>query len=127
MRLFSVLAGYFATRCYKAFKGVHWKKNTVMTAVSFPGVIFVIFFILNMFERGAHSSGAVPVSTLFSLLALWVGISVPLVFFGSYFAIRKPLPEDPVRTNQIPRQIPEQVRLLSFLLKQQLIVIRFGT
>jgi len=40
---------------------------------------------------------------------LWFGISVPLVFFGSYFASKKPVPDDPVGTNQIPRQIPEQV------------------
>ncbi len=66
-----VFAGYFSTRSYKSFKGVHWKKNTIMTAFSFPGVVFVIFFFLNMIERGAKSSGAVPVSTLFSLIALW--------------------------------------------------------
>jgi transmembrane 9 superfamily protein 2/4 len=111
--IMGVFAGYFSTRCYKIFRGVHWKKNTVMTAVTFPGVVFTIFFFLNMFERAMRSSGAVPVTTLFSLIALWFGISVPLVFFGSYFGYRKPAPEDPVRTNQIPRQIPEQVWYMS--------------
>jgi len=111
-----VFAGYFSARCYKIFKGTHWKKNTVMTAFALPGSVFVIFIILNMFEAGVHSSGAVPFSTLASLMALWFGISVPLVFFGSNFGQRKQLPEDPVRTNQIPRQIPEQVWYMSPLL-----------
>jgi len=50
---------------------------------------------------------------LVALVALWFGISVPLVFFGSYFAYKKPVPENPVRTNQIPRQIPDQVWYMS--------------
>ena len=58
---------------------------------------------------GQKSSGAVPFGTLFALCFLWFGISVPLVFIGSYFGYKKPAPEDPVRTNKIPRQIPEQV------------------
>eukprot|EP00026_Physarum_polycephalum_P004257 Phypoly_transcript_04274.p1 GENE.Phypoly_transcript_04274~~Phypoly_transcript_04274.p1 ORF type:complete len:650 (+),score=111.27 Phypoly_transcript_04274:187-2136(+) len=114
--LMGVFAGYFSTRSYRMFKGTHTTKNTINTAFAFPGTIFVIYFIINMFERGVHSSGAVSFATLVSLVALWFGISVPLVFFGSYFAQRKPLPEDPVRTNQIPRQIPEQVWYMSPLL-----------
>jgi len=108
-----VFAGYFSTRTYKMFKGQAWKKNTVMTAMLFPGTVFGIFFILNLFIRGQKSSGAVPFGTLVALVALWFGISVPLVFFGSYFAYKKPVADNPVRTNQIPRQIPEQVWYMS--------------
>jgi len=111
-----VFAGYFSTRCYKVFKGTHWKKNTITTAFAFPGVIFAIFFVINMFIRGQKSSGAVPFGWLMSLVAMWFGISVPLVFFGSYFGFKKPLPDDPVRTNQIPRQIPDQVWYMSPIL-----------
>jgi transmembrane 9 superfamily protein 2/4 len=42
-------------------------------------------------------------------MGLWFGISVPLCLFGSYFAFKKPVADFPVRTNQIPRQIPDQV------------------
>jgi len=52
----------------------------------------------------------VPFGTLLALFMLWFGISVPLVFVGSYFGYKKPAPDDPVRTNKIPRQIPEQAR-----------------
>lgn len=108
-----VFAGYFSTRNYKMFKGRSWKKNTCMTAFLFPGIVFGIFFILNLFIWGKKSSAAVPFSTLVGLISLWFGISVPLTFFGSYFAWKKPTIEHPVRTNQIPRQIPDQVWYMS--------------
>ena len=45
---------------------------------------------------------------MIALLFLWFGISFPLVLCGFYFGYRKQAYEHPVRTNQIPRQIPEQ-------------------
>jgi len=104
-----IFAGYFSARIYKMFKGVHWKKNMLVTAMLFPGIIFAIFFVLNLVLAVEGSSGAVPFGTLVALIALWFGISVPLVFFGSYFGYKKEVEDPPVRTNQIPRQIPEQV------------------
>ena len=61
------------------------------------GAVFSIFFALNLLIWGEKSSGAVPFGTLFALCFLWFGISVPLVFVGSYFGYKKPAPEDPVR------------------------------
>jgi transmembrane 9 superfamily protein 2/4 len=106
-------AGYFAARLYKLFKGQHWKRNMLLTAFLFPGIVFGIFLFLNFVLFYEGSSGAVPFGTLVALIALWFGISVPLVFFGSYFGYRKPAEEIKVRTNQIPRQIPDQVWYMS--------------
>merc|ERR1712151_1435872 len=103
-----VFAGYVSSRLYKVFLGTDWKTATLMTALFFPGVIFVMFFILNLFIWGQRSSGAVPFATMFALLLLWFGISVPLVFLGSYLGLRREPIELPVRTNQVPRQIPQQ-------------------
>ncbi|OAY85497.1 transmembrane 9 superfamily member 7-like [Ananas comosus] len=103
-----LFAGYASSRLYKMFKGTDWKKITLKTAFMFPGIIFAIFFILNALIWGEKSSGAVPFGTMFALFLLWFGISVPLVFVGSYFGFKKPAIEDPVKTNKIPRQIPEQ-------------------
>jgi transmembrane 9 superfamily protein 2/4 len=103
-----VVAGYTSSRLYKVFNGEDWKMTTIMTATFYPGVFFTIFFVLDMFIWGQKSSGAVPFATMFALLVLWFGISVPLVFLGSYFGFRKDAIELPVRTNQIPRQIPAQ-------------------
>eukprot|EP01133_Synstelium_polycarpum_P010724 gene10724-12477_t len=111
--IMAMFAGYFSTRNYVIFKGTHWKKNTLYTAFALPGMIFFIFFVINMFLRHKGSSAAVPFTTFLSLIAMWFGISVPLVFCGSYFAFKKPVPQDPVRTNQIPRQIPDQIWYMS--------------
>ncbi|PIO23161.1 hypothetical protein AB205_0040540 [Aquarana catesbeiana] len=103
------------------------------TATLYPGVVFSICFVLNCFIWGKHSSGAVsmfsefvfrialrtwlantavslqvPFPTMLALLCMWFGISLPLVYLGYYFGFRKQPYDNPVRTNQIPRQIPEQ-------------------
>jgi len=98
-----VLAGYNCTRTYKMFKLTDWKRNAMMTAMFFPGIMFTVFFILNLFVWGEKSSGAVPFATLICLLVLWLGISCPLVLLGSYFAFKKPAFEPPVKVNEIPR------------------------
>ncbi|XP_072967212.1 transmembrane 9 superfamily member 8-like isoform X2 [Typha angustifolia] len=103
-----LFAGYSSARLYKMFKGSEWKKITLRTAFTFPGIVFAIFFVLNALIWGERSSGAVPFTTMFALVLLWFGISVPLVFVGSYLGFKKPAIEDPVKTNKIPRQIPEQ-------------------
>lgn len=105
--IMGVLAGYVQAKLYRLFQGEDWKLATLMTALLYPGVLFVIFFVLNLFIWGQKSSGAVPFLTLFSVLLLWFGISVPLVFVGSYLGYRSKPIELPVRINQVPRQIPE--------------------
>ncbi|EPS58189.1 hypothetical protein M569_16627, partial [Genlisea aurea] len=101
-------AGHSAARLYRAFRGTEWKRIAVRTSFYFPATIFAAFFALNALIWGQKSSGAVPFGTMFALVFLWFGISVPLVFLGSYVGFRKPAAEDPVKTNKIPRQIPEQ-------------------
>ncbi|KAL1557397.1 Transmembrane 9 superfamily member 8 [Salvia divinorum] len=103
-----IFAGYAAARLYKMFKGTEWKRIAVNTAVLFPATAFAVFLVLNALIWGEKSSGAVPFGTMFALVFLWFGISVPLVFLGSYVGFKKPAIEDPVKTNKILRQIPEQ-------------------
>ncbi|PKU31327.1 transmembrane 9 superfamily member 4 [Limosa lapponica baueri] len=130
-----VFGGFFAGRLYRTLKGHRWKKGAfcvslvvfcavqsgllmarcvdklpkyLWTATLYPGVVFGICFVLNCFIWGKHSSGAVPFPTMVALLCMWFGISLPLVYLGYYFGFRKQPYDNPVRTNQIPRQIPEQ-------------------
>ncbi|XP_064861269.1 transmembrane 9 superfamily member 4 [Oncorhynchus nerka] len=103
-----VFGGYFAGRLYRTLKGHRWKKGAFCTATLYPAVVFSICFVLNCFIWGEHSSGAVPFTTMLALLCMWFGISMPLVYLGYYFGFRKQPYDNPVRTNQIPRQVPEQ-------------------
>lgn len=103
-----VFAGYYSTVTYKMFKLTEWKQNTFWTAVFFPGTCFAVFFGLNLLVWSQESSGAVPFGTLVALLVLWFGISVPLVYVGSYFAFKQPPHQPPVSVNHIPRMVPPQ-------------------
>ncbi|RCV22133.1 hypothetical protein SETIT_4G196200v2 [Setaria italica] len=106
--LMGLFAGYSTGRLYMMFRGSEWKKVAIKTALMFPGAVFLIFFTLNMLLWVEKSSGAVPVTTMFALVFLWLGISLPLIFIGSFLGFKKPAIDDPVRTNKIPRPIPEQ-------------------
>jgi len=103
-----MVSGYQSARLYKTFRGQQWRTCTYTTAFLYPGFAFAIFFVINSCLAVEGSTGAVPFSTLFTLLVLWFGISTPLVFLGSYFGYQKDGFTYPVRTNQIPRQIPPQ-------------------
>ncbi|GFS31448.1 endomembrane protein 70 protein family [Actinidia rufa] len=95
-----IFAGYSSARLYKMFKGTEWKSITLRTAFMFPASVFAVFFVLNALIWGEKSSGAVPFGTMFALVVLWFGISVPLVFVGGYVGFKKPVLEDPVKTNK---------------------------
>ena len=104
----SILNGYYCSKYYKMFGKTNWQKQTLFTSLLFPGLFFTIFFILNLFIWSAGSSGAVPFGTMFSILILWFGISLPLVYLGSYFGYKSKLIELPCKTNELLRMIPKQ-------------------
>eukprot|EP01039_Chlorochromonas_danica_P004568 gene4568-5008_t len=106
-------AGYYSSSIYKMFRGVEWKQNTLLTAFLYPGIVFTILFALNLMFWTQGSSGAIPFSAFFTLLFLWFCVSVPLVFLGSFFGYKKETPSFPVRTNLIPRAVPQQAWYMS--------------
>ncbi|OAD69846.1 hypothetical protein PHYBLDRAFT_135502 [Phycomyces blakesleeanus NRRL 1555(-)] len=113
--VFSCISGFTSARLYKMNGGEQWKLNIILNATLFPGIIIGFLFGLNFFLIGSHSSGAVPFGTMMAILGLWALISLPLSTAGSYYGLRKPRIEQPVRTNQIPRQIPDQPTYLRSL------------
>ncbi|KAI8329070.1 hypothetical protein BC941DRAFT_363161 [Chlamydoabsidia padenii] len=106
--VYSGIAGYISARLYKMNGGESWKINMMLTATFFPGAIFGSLFALNFLLIASQSSGAVPFGTMVAILGIWGVIALPLSVAGSYFGFRKPRIEHPVRTNQIPRQVPDQ-------------------
>ncbi|CAL8106103.1 unnamed protein product [Calicophoron daubneyi] len=101
-----ILGGYVSARIYKFIGGLRWKTNILLTATFCPAVVFSTFFVLNLALWILQSASAMPFGTIVALLALWFGVSLPLCFIGAFFGFRKSSIEVPVRTNQIPRQIP---------------------
>lgn len=107
--LYTVLGfvgGYTSARTYKAWQGEKWKLNIALTPVLVPAIVFGTCFLLDLFLWAKQSSGAVPFTTMLVIVAIWFIISIPLSFAGSWLGFRAPQIEAPVRTNQIPRQIP---------------------
>lgn len=103
---FGFIGGYVSSRVYKSFKGSKWKQLFIFTPSSLPAVVFGTFFLLNLFVWARQSSGAVPFTTMLFIIGIWFVISVPLSIAGSWVGFKRPIADDPVRTNQIPRQIP---------------------
>ncbi|ODA76717.1 hypothetical protein RJ55_07988 [Drechmeria coniospora] len=104
-----LFSGYFSARVFRSFDGQNYRGNALLTALLFPGLIFGLVFILNLFVWAQASSTAIPFGTLIAILVLWLCVQVPLVLAGAYYGYVKVGPwEHPTRTAAIQRQIPPQ-------------------
>lgn len=101
------VAGYVSARIFKFCDAKAWKQNTVLTAAALPGCLVAIFMVLNVFLHIAGAATAVGFLPLVLIFGLWVFLSTPLVFIGSFFGFRAEKISVPVKTNQIARYIPE--------------------
>ncbi|KAF5741348.1 transmembrane 9 superfamily member 12 [Tripterygium wilfordii] len=123
-----IIAGYVGVRMWRTIKGTSegWKSVSWSVACFFPGIVFIILTALNFLLWGSNSTGAIPISMYFVLLALWFCISVPLTLLGGLFGTRAEAIQYPVRTNQIPREIPAR-KYPSWLLVLGAGTLPFGT
>lgn len=104
-----LFSGYFSARVFKTFGGVDWRRNTLVTALLFPGMLFTAVFALNLFVWAQASSTAIPFGTLVAILALWLCVQVPLVYVGSWLGfVRSAAWEHPTRTSAAARPVPRQ-------------------
>ncbi|RRT40542.1 hypothetical protein B296_00045925 [Ensete ventricosum] len=127
--ILGIAAGYVAVRMWKTINvGDHsgWVSVSWRVACFFPGIAFLILTTLNFLLWGSHSTGAIPFSLFVVLLLLWFCISVPLTLAGGFIGAKAPHIEFPVRTNQIPREIPPQ-KYPSWLLVIGAGTLPFGT
>lgn len=106
--LLSAFASFISSYLYRFFGGENWKLNMILTPTLVPGALFAVFLLLNFFLIYVESSGAIPIGTMFAMTGIWFVISIPLSILGSILASKRPPLSVPVRTNQIPRQIPQQ-------------------
>ncbi|CAI5516232.1 unnamed protein product [Closterium sp. Naga37s-1] len=108
--LLGAAAGYVAARLWVTLTGL--TEGAVVLAFKvacfFPGICAVVLTLVNFLLWGTDSTGAVPLTLYFYLFFIWFVISVPLTIAGTRAGFRADRLQYPVRTNQIPRQIPEQ-------------------
>ncbi|KAM3321417.1 transmembrane 9 superfamily member 11 [Capsicum chacoense] len=127
--ILGVAAGYVSVRLWRTICcGDHkgWVSVAWKAACFFPGIAFLILTVLNFLLWGSDSTGAIPFSLFVILILLWFCISVPLTMIGGYIGAKAPHIEYPVRTNQIPREIPPQ-KYPSWLLVLGAGTLPFGT
>ena len=111
-----ILAGAVSGRLYKMFGGESWERNSLGTSFLIPGIIFIIFFAINLLILSEESSGAVAFSSLIELLLIWIGVSVPLTLIGSAIGYKQPALNNPVRVSKIPRPLPLNLSKKIYLL-----------
>jgi len=100
------VAGYTSARMYRYFDGTYWKRTAVLTAVAFPGVSVSMFLSLNFVLSFHDAASAVSPTTILMIFALWVCVSTPLTFVGSFLGHRAVKICVPTKSNQIARFVP---------------------
>jgi transmembrane 9 superfamily protein 2/4 len=126
--ILGIAAGYVSVRLWRIIKGTSegWRSISWSAACFFPGIAFVILTVLNFILWNSNSTGAIPISLYFELFFLWFCISVPLTLIGGFMGTKGESIEYPVRTNQIPREIPAR-KYPSWLLVLGAGTLPFGT
>lgn len=104
----ALVAGFAAVYMWGLMERTYvgWPSVCGWVSIYYPGITMLIFTVLNIVIKHTGTLGAVPIGTYFSIVAVWFLVSIPLTFAGGYFAIRMPILDFPVKTNQIPRHIP---------------------
>ncbi|XP_071703375.1 transmembrane 9 superfamily member 11-like [Rutidosis leptorrhynchoides] len=124
-----VIAGYVAVWLWRTLGAGDtrgWFSVSWRVACFFPGISFLILTILNSLLWGSGSTGAIPFTTFLVLILMWFCISVPLTLIGGFVATKARFLEYPVRTNQIPREVPPQ-KFPSWILVLGAGTLPFGT
>ncbi|KAI9485337.1 MAG: hypothetical protein EXX96DRAFT_5403 [Benjaminiella poitrasii] len=104
----SVPGAYWSARMYKVFRGKSWVLNSFLTACVVPGCLIILLFIASMIAWIYQSSIAMSLSGWFSLCSIWLFCALPLTYLGAYFGERADRIENPSRSTQIPRLIPNK-------------------
>lgn len=100
------IAGYWAARIYKMLGGIYWLRVTFLLSSMYPLFIFVVFTGINVLLLAEKSSMAVSFKVIIELGVLWLGVSTPLVFLGSFLGFKRNKISYPCRVNPVPSYIP---------------------
>lgn len=112
--LSSAFAGYSSGSFYRQYfptareeKTSQWQKTMVATILLFPVIIALVGTVLNGIAVHYDTIGALPISVILKMAAIWLFVALPLsvvgTIFGRHWAGKN---EAPCRVNNIPRPIP---------------------
>eukprot|EP00117_Sycon_ciliatum_P021350 scpid61340/ scgid18742/ Transmembrane 9 superfamily member 1 len=106
------ISGYVSSRFFRMLDGHRWAWNIILTSSLFSLPFFIVWSVINSVAWYNQSTQALPFTTIFLLMLVWLFIGFPLTVIGgitgrNHADVFNP----PCRTKNIPREIPP----LSFL------------
>jgi transmembrane 9 superfamily member 2/4 len=101
-------AGYVSARLFKIFGSTSAQRRSSTTWAAFlvPGLSFAVFLFFNIILGFLGSSGSAPFTSVLLLLALWCGVSVPLVFQGAHLGYAATAILFSTETSEVAREVP---------------------
>ncbi|KJE91774.1 transmembrane 9 superfamily member 1 [Capsaspora owczarzaki ATCC 30864] len=105
--LTSGISGYISGSFFKKIGGQNWVWNIMLTACLFSVPFFLVWSIINSIAWAYESTQALPVSKILIVMCLWLFVGFPLTVVGGIVGKNSAASFDaPVRTKNIPREIP---------------------
>ena len=106
--LLSYLAGYRAARLYNLYGGTRWQRCAMTTAFAYPGLVFGLFFVVNLGLWSKGSTAALPFRNMICVLTLWYCVSAPLTFLGCRAGFLHPRDKLSCPPSVVPSRVPAQ-------------------
>lgn len=121
--LYGFLNGYIASVYYRFFKGSHWVKLSLSSALLFPGLLTLAYLCVLLFDSTVANRliGGSGVS-LWTLAYLWCFMNLPSTAIGALGGFMSEELKTPVKANRVRRMIPEQPNML----KQKIYILVLG-
>lgn len=126
--VYGFVSGYISSRLFKLFCYPQtiispgkplpsWFNNLVITNILYPSIIFFFFIIINLvLKTYSNNTVSVDFKTIFTILALWLFCSTPMLFIGGFLGSKQARINLPTKINRLPDTIPPQPWYLKTLI-----------
>jgi Endomembrane protein 70 len=106
--LTSSVSSYTSVRLYRQMGHQDTTRCTILTGALVPVPVAVVFLWVNSIALARESTAALPLSTLLTVIAMFIFISVPLTLTGTWFAnsYASDAFDAPTSTSTVAREIP---------------------
>ena len=103
--VFSIISGYVSSFLYRNIGGKEWLKNSIITALFFPTISLIVLGIIRILMTFEQSSASFKLSQMALLCFLWLFVSSPLVFVGTFLCLMTQTIKYPCKVNTLPTTI----------------------
>ena len=103
--LFSIISGYVSTYIYRSNGGKEWLKNCIVTALLCPLIALTVLGVIRILLTFEESNAGFKISQMALLCLLWLFVSSPLVFVGTFLSLMRSNIKYPCKVNALPTAI----------------------